>query len=207
MSLRWIIGLLLTTAIGFGLVLGPGLVGRFIARASYQPPTAVATWGRLATMTPDAVKLYYGGTPALDGMRELAASCTVDRGPTGILGCYTSDGSIHLLDFSAAQYGGRLDGLAATVAAHEMLHAAWASLDGSTKSRVDKLLDAEADAMAGNADFASRMAQYQKAEPGERYNELHSIIATEYLDISPELEKYYSRYFTDRAAMVQGGKV
>ncbi len=47
------------------------------------------------------------------------------------------------------------------------------------------------------------MDYYATAEPGERLNELHSIVGTEFTDISPELEEYYGTFFTDRQAVVQ----
>jgi chromosome segregation ATPase len=43
-----------------------------------------------------------------------------------------------------------------------------------------------------------RMAYYDRTEPGERNNELHSILGTEYRNLGSQLEAYYSQYFTDR---------
>ncbi len=47
------------------------------------------------------------------------------------------------------------------------------------------------------------MAYYDKNEPGETYNELHSIIPTEFPEIGDELEDYYKQYFDDRQSIVQ----
>jgi hypothetical protein len=47
-----------------------------------------------------------------------------------------------------------------------------------------------------------KLAYYDKTEPGMRDNELHSILGTEYANLSPELEKYYSQYFVDRKRVV-----
>jgi ABC-type transporter Mla subunit MlaD len=46
------------------------------------------------------------------------------------------------------------------------------------------------------------MAFYSRTEPGQRYNELHSIIGTEVADINPALEAHYSQYFSDRQKVV-----
>jgi uncharacterized protein involved in exopolysaccharide biosynthesis len=46
------------------------------------------------------------------------------------------------------------------------------------------------------------MAFYEDAEPGQRLNELHSIIGTEFSDLSSELEAHYATYFTERASLV-----
>jgi len=45
------------------------------------------------------------------------------------------------------------------------------------------------------------MEFYARAEPGERVNELHSIIGTEVGELSPALEAHYAEYFGDRAAL------
>lgn len=42
-----------------------------------------------------------------------------------------------------------------------------------------------------DAEFSKRMDYYKRNQPGEEYNELHSIIGTEFADISPQLEDYY----------------
>ena len=46
------------------------------------------------------------------------------------------------------------------------------------------------------------MAFYDRTEPGQRDNELHSVIGTEVASISPELEFYYGKYFNDRQKVV-----
>lgn len=46
------------------------------------------------------------------------------------------------------------------------------------------------------------MQYYARTEPGERDNELHSIIGTEVQNISEELEAYYARYFSDRQVVI-----
>ncbi|MNR02550.1 hypothetical protein D3C85_1184060 [compost metagenome] len=47
------------------------------------------------------------------------------------------------------------------------------------------------------------MDYYARAQPGDRINELHSIIGTEISSISPELEAHYKQYFSDRQKVVQ----
>ena len=42
---------------------------------------------------------------------------------------------------------------------------------------------------------------YARIEPGEHANELHSILGTEVAELSPDLEEYYAKYFTDRASV------
>ena len=47
------------------------------------------------------------------------------------------------------------------------------------------------------------MEYYDRAQPGTRANELHSILGTEFADLGDELEEYYRRYFTDRSEVVK----
>ena len=46
------------------------------------------------------------------------------------------------------------------------------------------------------------MASYEKLEPGQVANELHSILPTEYSKLPDKLEKYYRQYFKDRQKVV-----
>ena len=46
------------------------------------------------------------------------------------------------------------------------------------------------------------MEFYAEHEPGQRLNELHSILGTEVADLSPALEAHYAQYLGDRAAVV-----
>ena len=43
---------------------------------------------------------------------------------------------------------------------------------------------------------------YERTEPGQRYNELHSVIGTKIASISPELEAHYKKYFSDRSKIL-----
>jgi hypothetical protein len=96
----------------------------------------------------------------------------------------------------------RLLGLTDVVAAHEMLHAAWDRLTTAEQRQLVPLLEAEASKLSGNAAFQARLDYYAKNEPGERDNELHSIIGTEIASISPELETHYAKWFRDRQTLV-----
>jgi len=46
------------------------------------------------------------------------------------------------------------------------------------------------------------MEYYKQAEPGAEINELHSILGTTIANLDSELERYYARYFTNRASIV-----
>jgi len=112
------------------------------------------------------------------------------------LGCYKNQ-RIYIYNVNDE----RLNGLKEVTAAHEMLHAAYERLPESDKKAVNTLLEKEY-RKNSDAEFSKRMDYYKRNQPGEEYNELHSIIGTEFADISPQLEDYYKRYFNNRSQVV-----
>lgn len=116
---------------------------------------------------------------------------------TSILGCY-SNHKIFLYNITDPQ----LDGIRETTAAHETLHAAYARMSAKEKLLIDNLLELESEKLKNDPEFIERMAYYARSQPGQRTNELHSIIGTEVASIDPELESYYKKYFADRQKVV-----
>jgi len=145
--------------------------------------------------------LFLASQPLLakstDDVQTFNSTCSNVERTTSILGCY-SDYKIYLFDVTDT----KLDGVRETTAAHEMLHAAYLRMNDKDKTDVNKLLEAEADKLKANTDFNERMAYYDRNEPGQRDNELHSVIGTEIADISPDLETYYKKYFSDRRKVI-----
>ena len=153
-----------------------------------------------STMTERGEFLFKASEPVITADESFNDSCGTHEEGAGILGCYLpSSRTILLFDVT----DDRLDGIEEVVASHEMLHAAWDRMSPTEQDELEPLLEAEADKLAKNEDFADRMEFYAKAEPGERDNELHSIIGTEMASISPALETHYAEYFSDRAALVE----
>ena len=166
---------------------------------NYTPTAEIESYIDRSTMTDHGEFLFKASQPDVAATEEFNGTCSSLEEGAGVLGCYTNDTkTITLFDITDE----RLDGMEEVVASHEMLHAAWDRMSDGEHARLEKLLDAEAQKLAGKEDFAARMELYARTEPGERFNELHSIIGTEIADISPELETYYSQYFSDRAALV-----
>lgn len=117
---------------------------------------------------------------------------------TVVIGCYAgADKRIYIYNVTESQ----LDGIKETTAAHEMLHAAYDRLSESEKQRVDDLLVAQQSSTT-DVRIQKLIAEYQQSEPDEVVNELHSIFGTEVRNLSPELETYYARYFSDRLKVV-----
>ncbi len=141
--------------------------------------------------------LYLASQPVLDATQSFNSECDRVENTASILGCY-SNNRIFVYDVSDPQ----LDGVREVTATHETLHAAYARLDDSIKNRINVLLEAEYKKLENNKDYSDRMAFYARTEPGERDNELHSVIGTEIAIINPELEQYYNQYFSNRQKSV-----
>lgn len=156
----------------------------------YQPPSSVASIMTDAKMTERGKFAFYSSQPVVDGTRAFNAKCDRQEENSAILGCYTGN-QIFIFDVTDE----RLEGIEEVTAVHEMLHAVYMRMSDSDRDRINKLLDVEADKLEKDKEFAERMDFYARTEPGERYNELHSIIGTEVPSISAELVTYYEQYF------------
>lgn len=165
---------------------------------SYQPSAAMSTLASRAQLSDEGRFYLYASQPQIQDRTAFNTSCTTAKSETTVvLGCYVSQ-RIYLFNVTDS----RLDGIQEVTAAHEMLHAAYDRLSDSERGRVNALLETEAGKIT-DPDFVALMKEYEQSEPGERDNELHSIIGTQVSSLAPELEQYYSRYFTDRAAVVK----
>ena len=147
------------------------------------------------TMTPEARDLLARSTPELTDRAAIGQRCSLEP-DVSVLGCYQA-GHIAVLSVTDP----RLDGITETTTAHEMLHAAWASLGVVERSRLAQLLQAAYQAHA-TPELNERIDIYRSLDPAVIDSELHSILGTEVADLGPELEAYYTRWFTDRAAVV-----
>jgi hypothetical protein len=96
----------------------------------------------------------------------------------------------------------QLKGFEYSIAAHEMLHAAYEKLNGTERERIDKLLEEYADTL-NDTELEERLQWYEDDMPGSTKSELHSIIPTEFETLPAELERYYDRYFSDRQRVVK----
>jgi hypothetical protein len=163
----------------------------------YHPTSEVSALVDRAGMDNYGKFLYLASRPKLDATQKFNTECDRIENVTSILGCY-SDYRIYIYDVTDTQ----LDGIREVTAAHETLHAAYIRMSDDERNKVDVLLEAEYKKLETNKDFANLMAFYSRTEPGQRDNELHSIIGTEVADISPALEAHYSQYFSDRQKVV-----
>ncbi len=163
----------------------------------YTPTSQVAQLADRAGMSGDGRFLFYASQPVIDGTQKFNQECDRKEESTAILGCYTAN-RIYVYDVTDV----RLDGIREVTASHEMLHAAYQRLSNDDRQKVNRLVEAEYAKLLGDAKFKERMEFYARTEPGERDNELHSIIGTEVKDISSELENHFKKYFSDRSKVL-----
>jgi len=162
---------------------------------NYHAPQAIAALADQTMMSSKAREIFYATYPQINDKTNFNANCNVTE-QTIVLGCFTS-GKIFIYNVNNAE----LNGVQQVTAAHEMLHAVYVRLSPSEKKRIDGLLEL-AFKKINNPELNQTMASYQKTEPGEQDNELHSILATEYENLGTDLETYYRQYFANRAQVV-----
>jgi hypothetical protein len=162
----------------------------------YRPSEAVKDLSRGSGLSQHGQWVFYAATPQVDQREQFNDNCAnVINEMSIVLACYT--GQIYVYDVTDE----RISGVKYVSAAHEMLHAAYDRLPWLERYRVDSMLKREL-SLITNERILELIKIYDTTEPGQQLNELHSILGTEVRNLSPELEAYYARYFTDRMMVV-----
>lgn len=168
----------------------------YLRLRNYDPPARIEKIADVTTMREDTQRIFYVNHPRLSDKVEFNEHCRTTE-QSIILGCYVSNRGIFLLDVEEP----RLDGVIEVTAAHEVLHAHYDRLSSSEKEKVDQMTSSFFEKVE-NKRILETVENYRKKDPSIVPNELHSILATEVRDISPELEEYYKKYFNDRLKIV-----
>lgn len=168
------------------------LVDRFVV-STYRPSSEIQEIVDTLQFTDEGRFYFFAAQPALSDREDFNSNCRHRDKESIILGCYIPMQHIFIFDIDDE----RLAGVKEVTSAHEMLHVAYDRLSSSEKDKVNQLLESELSSIS-NESLQERLAVYERTEPGEKFNELHSIIGTEVTSISPELEEYYKQYFEDR---------
>lgn len=163
---------------------------------SFQPTADVVALEERINLTDNGSFYFYASQPVLQPAAEFNESCPRQEPNSPILGCY---GNAQLAIYDVTDP--TLAGIEEVTAAHEMLHAVWDRLGTDEQERLSKLLVKVYDENTSE-ELAERVAYYERTQPGEVINELHSILPTEVRDIGPELETYYQKFFQDRLKIV-----
>lgn len=163
---------------------------------NYTAPAQIVKLADATTMNPSTRRLFYVYRPSLEDKRAFNSHCSKAE-QTIVLGCYIEHDGIYLYNVPDK----RLSGVVEVTAAHELLHAGYDRLSSSERKRIDKLT-ADFAATITDERIKETIENYRKKDPSIVPNELHSILGTEVRNLTPELEGYYSRYFSNRAAIV-----
>ncbi|RYX78774.1 hypothetical protein EON76_03605 [bacterium] len=191
-----VVGVGLTT-IAILLFLNKQYVYDTLSFYQYEPTAAVAGIAERTTMTDKGRFYFYASHPRIDGAQAFNQECNRHEESSAILGCYNGD-RIFVYDVTDAQ----LDGIKEVTATHEMFHAVYQRMSQDERNRLNQLLQDEYKKHADNKELADRMAFYERTEPGQENNELHSILGTEFGGLSPELEGHYVKYVANRQVIV-----
>lgn len=167
---------------------------------NYQAPAAIAQLAVEDGMTNYAKKLFYINHPQLDGKASFNQACpNGDATQSIVLGCYHSNQQgIFLLNVTDP----RLQGVEQVTAAHETLHSAYDRLSGSQRRKIDTMLNDYYRYDLTDQTIKNEIAIYQKTEPRDVTNEMHSVFGTEVAQLPAPLEQYYKTLFTNRAQIV-----
>ena len=175
---------------------GPQLLDEFRAQ-QYTPSSHISAIEQRVTLTSAGRRIFYATSPEVQDSGQFNGSCHSVERTTAILGCYYRD-RIYLYNVQNSELDGALD----VTAAHELLHAAYARLSTFEQRKVDGLVRAAYQKVKNEPTLKRLMEYYKQAEPGAEINELHSILGTTIANLDSELERYYARYFTNRASIV-----
>lgn len=162
---------------------------------NYDPSLQVSELAEQSGMGQYGKVLFYINDPKISDQRTFRKECKQAE-QTIVLGCYNGQ-NIYIYKVTDAQ----LNGVEQVTAAHEMLHAAYARLSSKDKKQVDEMIKS-AYKRLNDPKLISTYESYHKSEPGQEWNEMHSVLGTEYSNLGADLENYYKKYFIDRSKVV-----
>jgi hypothetical protein len=165
------------------------------ALQTYKPTAEVGEIADRLALTDKARATLYRADPRIDNKADFNRDC--DTRPNELeLGCYYRS-HIYVLKIDNEALSGEMD----VVMAHELLHAVWVKLGSNERQELATELQRVYQQVATD-ELKQRMDGYARTEPGEENNELHSILGTEFAQLSPKLEAHYAKYFKARLQIV-----
>lgn len=170
----------------------------YAVASQYKPSSAVIKLEDQIQFTPKGDALFRAVQPEVDNSDNFNQHCQKKDADSIVLGCYIDPQNIFVYNVTDSQ----LSAVMPVTAAHETLHAAYARLSSTERAKVNSMVEAALPQVEQtDPNLAARLAIYQKTEPGQRDNELHSILGTEAQTLPQDLETYYSQYFKNRHAI------
>lgn len=165
----------------------------------YKPPSQVSALASDDTMNAYTTHLFYLNRPKLlSSVAGFRYYCPESKDII-VLGCYhTGQNGIFIYNVQDPT----LAGVAQVTAAHEVLHAVYERLSNSDRKRLDSELQSFYNKGLSDSTVSGEIKLYQQTEPNAVYDEMSCTFGTEIKDLSPYLDAYYSRYFSDRIKVV-----
>lgn len=152
-----------------------------------------------SSMTAFAKRTLIENNPALVDRSTLNDLCSNSSGVS--FGCFRKKGNVTKI-LIADLRSSRVSEIVDVTTAHEMLHAAYDDLDEDAKLEFRKMAENFLK-NSNERDFVfERLKLYEKEAAHGQLNEVHSILGTEILNLSPELELHYAKFFVNRASVV-----
>jgi hypothetical protein len=173
---------------------------------TYQPSAAIAEIAEKTFLTQKGLATFYRDDPELvdgDTFRKYcfangveALACNAPKPGGGPFG----GRKIFLLNIEDPNF----EDHKYSAAVHEMLHSAYTRLSSSERKEIDNLLNQELARHQDDPHLTGPIEILKSRGSKEKdiLDELHAKFGVEYIDISEELEEYYSLYFSDRAKIV-----
>jgi len=164
---------------------------------TFKPSATLQSFAKRSAMSQEGKFLFYSARPSLEQADQFNKDCPSQSPTSAVLGCY--DGRyIYIYNITNQQ----LDGIRETTAAYEMLHAAYKRQSPADLQQLNSLIEETYNIPANKQMLSDSVDYFAKTEPGERDDELFSLIATEVKTVDPKLEKIYDKYFTNRQTLV-----
>lgn len=176
---------------------------------SYQPSAEIADIAETVTFTDEGKATFYRANPEFIAGEEFRSHCLKNNGIELALGClvYHTPGKgpfsppkIFLMNLDNPEY----EDHKYTAAVHETMHLVYLRLSSDEKKSLNALLEQEFTTRQDDPHLTVNIGLIKEAgEEGDYLDELHSVFAVEYADLSPALEEYYRHYFSNRGVVVQ----
>lgn len=170
----------------------------YIILYNYKAPLAVSELANQDTMTSYTKHLFYLNKPQiLYTVSSFRSKCSETKNII-VLGCYSpGEKGIYLYKVSNPL----ISGVNQVTAAHEVLHAVYERLSSSDRLNLDNELNDFYKNHLNDPDVKAEIALYQKYEPNSVFDEMSCTFGTEIKNLTPALEEYYSKYFSNRTTI------
>jgi hypothetical protein len=168
-----------------------------------EPDAGIVALADRMHLTEEGRKVFYDTRPEIVDQAKVEEFCHTSDHADGLTtdGCY---GGYDRILIARPDNGG--PSAMVTTAAHELLHAAYSRMSNFDQMAAADLADAAMEHIPSDDIVHLQVASSVGDNPESRGTELFAYLGTQFADLDPELEAYYSRYIADRRALVDEWK-